>query len=520
MSVLLPLRRLGLPVARRAALLVSVPSGPALRDYQSSIIGRVAEAFAVGHRSVLAVAPTGAGKTVVIAAIVRERVARGERVLVCAHRKELLWQASEKLTAAGVEHGIIAPGAAATDHPVQVASVQTLARRPERATGYALVIIDEAHHSVAGAWAGVIAANPDADILGLTATPERLDGRGLGRAAGGCFDALVLGPTIAELQARRFLVRARVFAPPGQPDLTGVRKVAGDWERGGLEKVMGGAQLVGDAVEHYRRLAPGRAAIAFCASVAHARQVAEAFRAAGFRAVAADGSMGDAERDAAIAGLADGTVEVLCCCDLISEGLDVPGVEVVILLRPTQSLCLHVQQVGRGLRPAAGKDALLVLDHAGNVFRHGMPDRAHEWSLGGKAKKDRAAPRVAQCPNCFACHAPAPRCPGCGHDYAEAAMRRPRRSLRQIVGELRELGAHAQADALEAQVREEEAAREAAAEARREYLRSTPLHEILGVVRSRQELFEVAKARGYKPGWVYHKAEELRLPVGGARRAA
>ena len=153
MAILLPLSRLCLPVPRRASLLASVPARPALRDYQSSIIGCVAEAFAAGHRSVLAVASTGAGKTVAIAAIVRERVARGERVLVCAHRKELLRQASEKLTAAGVEHGVIAPGAAATDHAVQVASVQTLVRRPEQATGYALVIIDEAHHSVAGAWA-------------------------------------------------------------------------------------------------------------------------------------------------------------------------------------------------------------------------------------------------------------------------------------------------------------------------------------------------------------------------------
>ena len=218
--------------------------------------------------------------------------------------------------------------------------------------------------------------------------------------------------------------------------------------------------------------------------------------------------MGDAKRDAAIVGLADGTVEVLCCCDLISEGLDVPGVEVVILLRPTQSLCLHVQQVGRGLRPADGKDALLILDHAGNVFRHGMPDAAHEWTLDGKAKRGGGeVPRVAQCPGCFCCHAPAPRCPGCGHDYVAAALKRPRWSLRQLAGELRELGADGEAEALEAKAREEEAERKAAAEARRARILATPTRQLLEAAATRQDLAEIARVKGFKPGWIHHAVQ-------------
>jgi len=461
-----------------------------LRDYQARAVEAVRDAYRSGARAPLLVAPTGAGKTVMFSHVADSAVRRGKRVLILVHRRELIRQASQKLTASGVPHGVIAPGHTATREPVQVASVQTLARRlgDPRYAAPDLIILDEAHHAIAGQWATVIAAYPAARLLGVTATPQRLDGLGLGIEAGGCFDAMVLGPTVAELIAQGYLTPARVFAPAEAPDLRGVRTRGGDYDAGALAAAMSAPKIVGNAVEHYARHAPGLPAILFSASVAHAEATAAAFRAAGWRAVAASGATPAAERDAAIAGLATGAVQVLCSCDLISEGLDVPAVGAVILLRPTKSLGLYLQQVGRGLRPAPGKTHLIVLDHAGNTLTHGMPDAPREWTLAGKKRREKdAVPPTRQCPSCYAIHAPAPKCPECGHVY-EAAPR----EIEHVDGALEEIDA-----------------------ARLAVLRTTPLRQLLSRARSRDELQEIARARGYKPGWVHHVMRERE-----ARRAA
>ena len=340
--------------------------------------------------------------TVMFSYVASSTAARGRRVLILAHRKELIRQASRKLSDAGIAHGIIAPGFTPTDDLVQVASVQTLQRRLKdpRYSPPDLIVIDEAHHAVAGQWATVVAAYPRACILGVTATPERLDGRGLGVAHGGPFDALVMGPTVRFLIDNGFLTPTRVFAPADGPDLTGIRTRGGDYEVGSLAAAMSGAQLVGDAVEHYAKHAPGQPAILFSPSVAHAETMAAAFRVKGWRATAASGTSSAADRDAAINGLASGAVQILCSCDLISEGLDVPAVGCVILMRPTKSLGLYLQQVGRGLRPAPGKSHLVVLDHAGCSLQHGMVEDDRQWSLEGRDRKAKPA-GTKQCKACF-----------------------------------------------------------------------------------------------------------------------
>lgn len=460
-------------------------TGPALRPYQAEAVERLRDAYRAGARAPLLVLPTGGGKTIVFSHVATETARRGKRVLILAHRRELIRQASAKLTAAGVAHGIVAPGHTPTRDAVQVASVQTLQRRlrDPRYAAPDLIVIDEAHHAVAGQWAEIVAAYPDARLLGVTATPARLDGRGLGREVGGCFDAMVLGPSIADLMAEGFLSPARVFAPAEAPDLSGVRTRGGDYEATALASAMAAPQIVGNAVEHYARHAAGQPAIAFSPSVAHAEATAEAFRAAGWRAVAASGSTATAERDAAIAGLGDGRVQVLCSCDLISEGLDVPAVGAVILLRPTKSLGLYLQQVGRGLRPAPGKEALIVLDHAGNTLTHGLPDADREWTLAGKKKRERdAVPPVRQCPECYAMHAPAPKCPECGHVYETAP-----REIEHVEGVLEEIDG-------------ERLAR----------LRAAPLRQLLREAKDRGALQEIAQARGYKPGWVWHVLQQRR----------
>ena len=486
-------------------------AGPVvLRGYQIRLVDDCLEALASHHRAALLVAPTGAGKTVVIAALARHFVALGKRVLVLAHRRELIRQASSKLKAAGLAHGIVAPGHLPSDNIVQVASVQTLGRRltGRQATGYDVIIVDEAHHSVAGAWSKVIAANPKAVVIGVTATPERLDGRGLGVACGGTYSKLCLGPTVAELQAEGHLVHARVFAP-SVPDLKGVAKRAGDYAVEALAGAMQQGGLTGDAVEHYRRHAHGQPAIAFCASVSHAQSVAAAFREAGYRAVAVDGDTPAAERDAAIIGLETGATEVLCACDLLSEGLDLPAVACVILLRPTKSLCLHVQQVGRGLRPADRKDCLVVLDHSGNCLAHGLPDENHACTLDGKRKRSPTAAAIRQCPSCFRIHRPAASCPECGLVYAVADGKKPRQP-KSCKGDLVELTPAAIIAAAKASARKSE---------RQEVLRTIPLHDLLGAATDMKALQAIAVAKGFKAGWAYHEAKKRGIRI-GHRRAA
>jgi DNA repair protein RadD len=419
---------------------------------------------------------------VVFSHIVPAALAKGRSVMVPVPRRELLRQASEKPTTAGVAHGIIAPGHAATDHPVQVASVQTLARRLDqmRQAPPRLVIIDEAHHAVAGQWRAILDAFRAAHQLGVTATPIRSVGAGLGVRAGGVFDALVCGPSIADLMAEKHLVRARVFAPVVVPDLTGIRTRSGDYEAAQLAEAMSAPQVVGCAVEHYRRHAAGLPTVLFAASVLHAEAMAGAFRAAGIRAVAVSGVTPPAERDAAVAGLATGAVEVLCSCDLISEGLDVPAIGAVILLRPTKSLALYLQQVGRGLRAADGKAALVVMDHAGNTLTQGLPDAPRRWTLDGLGPKPPSKHRTMKA-FCAACAAVLSRgaaeCGGCG-----APARSPAAPTRHENGTLTEVTT-ADAERLDA-------------------LRTRPIRMLLREVRTVDDLAAIQRARSYKPAWV------------------
>jgi superfamily II DNA or RNA helicase len=454
--------------------------------------------------------------TVCFADVSFKAAAHGTRVLVLAHRTELIKQASAKLTARGVPHGVIADGYPLTDHAVQVASVQTLALRLHHpyAQGFGLIIIDEAHHAVAPQYLAIIAANPRARVLGVTATPERLDGRGLGRASGGPFDGIVVGPSVAWLQEKGYLCRAKIFAPPGQmtgPDLKGIAKNAGDYARGKLAAAMMGGprSLTGDAVDHYRRRADGKPAIAYCVSVAHAKDVAEAFRAAGYRAVAVSGDSPAHERAAAIGGLETGAIQVLCAADLISEGLDVPRLECVILLRPTASLTLFLQQVGRALRVADGKDFATILDHAGNTWRFGGgPDMERTWSLNGRPKGGKKPMALKQCPNCYCIHPPAPQCMECGHEYAAEAVKKPKRTLKVMEGELVEfVPDDATPDAR---------ARIEARRARIEAIETGHVWQLLERAKNYDDLLLIAKVKGYKPGWLYRAAQEK----GFLRRAA
>lgn len=470
-----------------------------LRPYQEQVVERLRAALRQ-HRRVLLVSPTGSGKTVMFAFIAATASGKGHHVTILAHRQEITDQISRALTGMGVRHGVVAPGRTATADAVQVAMVQTLARRLDRPhQPPALLVVDEAHHAVAGSWAKIAAAWPQAHVLGVTATPERLDGRGLAEA----FDVLVEGPSVADLIAGRWLAAYRYLAPPTQVDLTGVHRRMGDYAVSELAAAMNRTVITGDAVEHYARHLAGRPAIAFCASVAHAEAVAAQFRGQGWRAAAVDGAMEKGARRALIADLAAGRLSVLTSCDLISEGVDVPVVAGAILLRPTQSLALHLQQVGRALRPKPDGGEAVILDHVGNVARHGFPDDARAWSLDGGAGEQE--PSVRTCP---ACHLAVPTgkaagvARGCQHG-AECGLARP----------LTERAAK-EAPAARAGVLEEVAPDRAwlggidIAQARgEEYRRMLALSE-----GKRERLEQIARARKYRRGWVDHVMREWKTP--------
>lgn len=360
--------------------------------------------------------------------------------MILTHRQELLDQTARTLREIGVDHGLIMAGRAPDPMArVQVASVQTLARRLERTPPPDLIVIDEGHHATAGTWRRVVQAFPSARILGVTATPERLDGKGLGTEFGGIYDDLIRGPEVSDLIRRGFLSQPIYYAPPGV-DMAGTRMSGGDYRRDEAEEKVDKPTITGDAVDHYRRLCNGAPAIAFCVSIQHAEHVAEAFRAAGFRAASIDGTLNDRDRRERIRDLGTGRLHVLTSCEIISEGTDIPVVTAAILLRPTASLGLHLQQVGRVLRVAPGKANAIILDHCGNCHRHGLAEDVRDWSLeGATARKrkaeEKAAIRYRQCPRCFCVHAPAPKCDQCGHEYVST-----NREIEQVAGELVQLG--------------------------------------------------------------------------------
>ncbi|MCC6649276.1 MAG: DEAD/DEAH box helicase [Polyangiaceae bacterium] len=376
-----------------------------LRPYQARAIETLRAHVERGVRRVLLVAPTGAGKTVVAASIMEAAAARGEHVLFLAHRRELIQQTYRKLLELGVcedDVGVIM----ASDRRrrpaalVQVASVDTLrARAKPRAD---LVFVDEAHRAEARTYKAIAAAYPDAVHVGLTATPYRADGKGLG----GSYDELVVVASTRELIADGYLVEPRVLTVPASslPDLSRVRVRGGDYDEKALGDAVNQRALVGNIVEHWLQHAACARTVVFAVSIAHSRHVVERFREAGVPAEHLDGGTPTGDRDALLARLERGETRVVGSVGTLCEGWDMPSVKCAILARPTKSTGLYLQQAGRILRPWEGIGAL-ILDHAGCAVEHGLPQDDRVFTLDGVEKAadpKRKQPRAKTCPSCFA----------------------------------------------------------------------------------------------------------------------
>jgi superfamily II DNA or RNA helicase len=366
-----------------------------LRPYQQQIIDQVWQLWSSrSAQKILLQLPTGAGKTVVFASIAHRFIERGAPVLVLAHREELLLQAKEKLESiTGDRVGLIKAGYREDrDAPIQVASVASLLNR--QLPPASLVIVDEAHHSTALTYTQLFEQFTDAAILGVTATPVRSDGRGFREL----YDRLLVGPSVAWLIEQNYLSPYRLFAAPKTVDTTGVGKMGGDYNPRQLAKAVNTSLVMGDLIDAWMRYAHQKKTVVFAVNVEHSMAIAAAYCAHGIAAEHLDGSVKDADRKATIERFRSGETLVLTNCGLFSEGFDVPSIEAVQCIRPTKSLALWLQIVGRSLRPSPGKPQAIVIDHTENWIAHGLPDRPFPWSLDAiEPEGDRWG---VMCPHC------------------------------------------------------------------------------------------------------------------------
>lgn len=384
---------------------------------------------------------------------------RGKRVLFLVHRQELCQQIAETFHQYGVDMRLC-----------QVGMVQTVTRRLDRIPKPDLIITDENHHCPASGYKRIYQAFPYTHCVGVTATPVRLNGGGLGEVN----DRLIIGPSVKELIAQDCLAPFDYYAPP-VADLSGIHSRAGEFIAEEVAAALDKPHIYGDIIRHYRQLADGRKAICYCPNIRYSQAVAEQFQAAGITAVHIDGATPQTERQRMVQAFRAGDIQILCNVDLISEGFDVTDCSVSVLLRPTKSLTLYIQQAMRCMRYQRGKRAVII-DHVGNVHRFGLPDQSREWTLDPKPpkKKQLFGVKVKQCPKCFFTHEPSPVCPACGHVYE--AERKPPKEVK---------------------------------EARLKKITERVVnYRSPEECKSVSELVAYGKKMGYKPGWSYYQAKQ------------
>lgn len=449
-----------------------------LRDYQQAIIDKARRAL-TRHKRVLIQAPTGAGKTVLASFIMQSVAERGQRGFFICHRRELIDQTSGTFAKFGIPHSFIAAGYSHDPtRLVQICSVDTLKNRLGKVTRPDLCIWDEAHHLAAGGWARVHDCYSDAFHVGLSATPERLDGQGLRP----WFDTMVLGPTVYDLIESGQLAKYRLWSMP-PPDMSQARTRFGEYAKADVAAAIQDSQVMGDAVTHWKKHAFGRKTIGFAVSVEQSEQMVQRFVGAGISAVHLDGSTPTSERKEKLRDFALGHIDVVWNVNLFSEGFDVSAnsgidatVGAVIDMSPTKSLGRWLQRCGRALRP---QDEAVILDHAGNALRHGLPCSPRDWSLDSKPRVKRsgdavAGPSVTICKKCYFAYSPTmyDRCPCCGHREPDGFFRPP------IDGELEEL------KRTDARIKRKEQSN----------------------ARTMEELIRIGVQRGYKSprGWAHH----------------
>ena len=443
-----------------------------LYDYQQSLVNQARQAYADGFKSPCIVAPCGAGKSIMIAEIIKLTTDNRKRVLFLVHRKELLEQIENTL----VNHGV-------NMEYVTLGMVMTVVNRLDSYPKFDLIVVDENHHTLAKSYKKILDYF-DTYVLGFTATPIRLNGDGLGDVN----DKLVIGPT------PKWLIKNKRLAPREyySIDLTDKTKLkkssTGDYSNKSMDEAIG-KTIWGDVVKHYRKLADGQKTILYAHNVEYSKMFAEKFNDAGISAQHIDAKTPKADRQHIIEQFRKGEIKVLCNVDLIGEGFDVPDCTAVILMRPTQSLSLYIQQSMRPMRYQPNKIATII-DHVGNVHRHGFPEMEREWTLDKKKKRNRKQVEefpIWECPECLMVFEKEKitnnTCPHCG--YVKEIISDPEKEIDD--------------EAVLKKLTEEDV--------QHVFYRNRNWKD----AKSYKELQRIGKARGYKPSWAAFKAKELRL---------
>lgn len=376
-----------------------------LRDYQRQLISDLYESMHRNKRIIVTLA-TGGGKTVFAAWLAEATQRKHKTIWFCVHRKELLDQTVATFAKFNIPL-----------ETIHIGMVSSFANHPDRYPEPDLIFMDEGQHSVAATWLKIINRFPDVFIVALTATPARLSGRPLGDI----YTDIVIGADTHTLIESGYLAPYRYFSFR-QADLAGLKKRGGDYSPEDTEKLMMDRAIYGDTIKHYKEIADGKQCVCFCTTIKHSQAVAESFREAGYNAIHFDGETPAAERAQIVADFRAGRITILTNVGLISEGFDLDAIDCVIQLRPTASLVLYLQSIGRCLRPKEGKTAI-VIDQCGNYMRFGLPDDARCWSLTDTIREaspyDEAGKlSVRTCLQCYACYpSTLPACPICGEPY-------------------------------------------------------------------------------------------------------
>lgn len=442
-----------------------------LRDYQTELIRKVASEFKKGKHRVLTVLPCGGGKTCIFAYMAANSQKLGKTVWFLVHRRELIDQTVQTFRKFDIPLNTI-----------HIGMVGTYARHLDEHPAPDFIVFDEAHFSAANTWQKIINKFPDVPIAGLTATPCRLDGRALGNI----YDSMVEGVSVKYLIEKKHLSPYRYYAP-SVTDLSQLKKRGNDYDTEQAAEILTTNAVFGDVIAHYKRLANGKKAICYCSNIKHSKTMAQAFCNAGINAVHFDGDTPAKERKEIIRRFREGKIQILCNVDLISCGFDCPDCECCILLRPTMSTALYIQQAMRCMRYAEGKTAI-ILDHVNNFERHGLPDDDREWDLNGRLKQRKEYDTdgkltVRQCDKCYgAYNGKLNQCPYCG---AKAVLtQREIKNIREIRLEEVKESRRQKAETAVASV------------------------ETLSDCRNIYELFALAKKKGYKPQWAYIQAKK------------
>lgn len=431
-----------------------------LRDYQKELITDIIESMKRGNRKIMVQSPPRSGKTVVMAYIAKNATDKNKKVLFFSHRKEINEQVVETFKRGGVN----------LDN-VTIGTVGSLVKKLDKLPKFDVILVDEAHHIKAKQYQTILTFFKDATQLFFTGTPIRLDGAGFHDLA----EDLVKGKSVKWLQENGNIAPFKYYAP-SLIDTTNLKKRGGEFTKKSVDDTMKRV-IYGDVIRHYEKLAKGKQAIVYTHSVEASESVSNTFNEHGYSSIAISGKTPPEERERAMRAFRDGELTIMVNCELFTEGIDLPNVDVCIMLRPTQSLSLYLQFAMRALNPREGKTAIII-DHVGNVNRHGLPNDDREWSLSGVSKQKQKAklgePTTRTCDECYATFWSAERiCPLCGHEN------QPTKEEIEILREI-----------------ELEERRQAINEKVETFVTSDQCQTIA-------ELQAFAKQHGYKPGWVF-----------------